>query len=148
MQSFILYLEKALKKIFMNFEADLNLTLRARYPLIYIPSTEEERVEASLSNVAKSRRSIFVWDFVDGYQSNPTDAGMGKRNPLQALEFVDKIPKGAVFILRDFDRFLEDVAIARKLKISPVSSKANRRILLYLPHRLIFLIVLANFSRL
>ncbi|MFZ4728552.1 MAG: AAA family ATPase [Pseudanabaena sp.] len=101
----------------MNFEADLNLTLRARYPLIYIPSAEEERVEAVITNVAKSLgRSIFVWDFVDGYQSNPNDAGMGKRNPLQALEFVDKIPKGAVFVLRDFDRFLEDVAIARKLK--------------------------------
>ncbi|MFN5816128.1 MAG: AAA family ATPase [Pseudanabaena sp.] len=101
----------------MNFEADLNLTLRARYPLIYIPSDEEERVEAVINNVAKSLgRSVFIWDFVDGYQSNPNDAGAGKRNPLQALEFVDKIPKGAVFVLRDFDRFLDDVAIARKLK--------------------------------
>ena len=101
----------------MNFEADLNLTLRARYPLIYIPSAEEERVEVVITNVGKSLgRSVFVWDFVEGYQSNPTDIGQGKRNPLQALEFVDKIPKGAVFILRDFDRFLDDVAIARKLK--------------------------------
>ena len=101
----------------MNFEADLNLTLRARYPLIYIPSAEEERVEGVITNVAKSLgRSVFVWDFVEGYESNPTDIGQGKRNPLQALEFVDKIPKGAVFILRDFDRFLDDVAIARKLK--------------------------------
>ena len=101
----------------MNFEADLNLTLRARYPLIYIPSAEEERVESVITNVAKSLgRSIFIWDFVDGYQSNPTDTGLGKRNPLQALEFVDKIPKGAVFVMRDFDRFLDDVAIARKLK--------------------------------
>jgi SpoVK/Ycf46/Vps4 family AAA+-type ATPase len=101
----------------MNFEADLNLTLRARYPLIYIPSAEEERVEGVITNVGKSLgRSIFVWDFVEGYESNPTDIGQGKRNPLQALEFVDKIPKGAVFILRDFDRFLDDVAIARKLK--------------------------------
>ena len=101
----------------MNFEADLHLTLRARYPLIYIPSAEEERVEGVITNVGKSLgRSIFVWDFVEGYESNPTDIGQGKRNPLQALEFVDKIPKGAVFILRDFDRFLDDVAIARKLK--------------------------------
>jgi SpoVK/Ycf46/Vps4 family AAA+-type ATPase len=101
----------------MNFEADLHLTLRARYPLIYIPSAEEERVEGVITNVGKSLgRSIFVWDFVEGYEANPTDLGQGKRNPLQALEFVDKIPKRAVFILRDFDRFLDDVAIARKLK--------------------------------
>lgn len=101
----------------MTFETELNLTLRARYPLIYIPSAEEERVELVISNVAKSLgRSVFIWDFVEGYQSNPTDAGAGKRNPLQALEFVDKISKATVFVLRDFDRFLEDVAIARKLK--------------------------------
>ncbi|OIP70714.1 MAG: AAA family ATPase [Oscillatoriales cyanobacterium CG2_30_44_21] len=101
----------------MTFESELNLTLRARYPLIYIPSAEEERAESMISNVAKSLgRSVFVWDFVDGYQSNPNDAGAGKRNPLQALEFVDKVSKGSVFILRDFDRFLEDIAIARKLK--------------------------------
>jgi SpoVK/Ycf46/Vps4 family AAA+-type ATPase len=101
----------------MNFETELNLTLRARYPLIYIPSQEEERMEAVITDVSKSLgRNVYIWDFVDGYQSNPTDAGTGKRNPLQALEFVDKIAKGAVFVLRDFDRFLEDVAIARKLK--------------------------------
>ncbi len=101
----------------MNFEADLNLTLRARYPLIYLPTSEEERVEAAIAKVSKSLgREMLVWDFVDGYQSNPNDAGVGKRNPLQALELVDKTAKGAVFVLRDFDRFLEDVAIARKLK--------------------------------
>jgi len=101
----------------MTFEADLNLTLRARYPLIYIPSAEEERVESAIQAVAKLLdRQVYLWDFVDGYQSVGSDAGMGKRNPLQALEFVEKIQRGAVFILRDFDRFLEDVAIARKLR--------------------------------
>ncbi|MEE3715890.1 AAA family ATPase [Tumidithrix elongata RA019] len=109
----------------MSFEAELSLTLRARYPLIYIPSHEEERAEAVITDVAKSLgRSVFIWDFVDGYQSNPTDAGMGKRNPLQALEFVEKIPKGAVFVLRDFDRFLDDIAIARKLR--NLARKLNR----------------------
>jgi SpoVK/Ycf46/Vps4 family AAA+-type ATPase len=101
----------------MSFTDELSLTLRARYPLIYIPSHEEERVEAAIASVTKSLgRSVFTWDFVDGYQGNNTDLGAGKRNPLQALEFVEKIATGAVFILRDFDRFLDDVAIARKLR--------------------------------
>ncbi len=101
----------------MSFEAELSLTLRARYPIIYIPSHEEERAEAVIAAIAKSMgRGIYIWDFVDGYQGNPTDAGAGKRNPLQALEQIDKVAKGAVFVLRDFDRFLDDVAIARKLR--------------------------------
>jgi len=98
----------------MTFEAELNLTLRARYPILYIPSSEEERVEISVQRVAKLLgRKVYIWDFVDGYQG---ETSVAKRNPLQALEFIEKISVGAVFILRDFDRFLDDVAIARKLR--------------------------------
>ncbi|HIK55810.1 MAG TPA: AAA family ATPase [Synechococcales cyanobacterium M55_K2018_004] len=103
----------------MSFSDEFELLLRARYPLIYIPTREEERVEAAIAQCAKQgNRSIYIWDFVDGYQGNPNDAGFGKRNPLQALELVEKVPPTvpAIFILRDFHRFLEDVAVARKLK--------------------------------
>lgn len=104
----------------MSFSEELELLLRARYPLLYIPTQEEERVEAAIDQCAKQQgnRSVYVWDFVDGYQGNPNDAGFGKRNPLQALEFIEKIPASvaAIFILRDFHRFLEDVSVSRKLK--------------------------------
>lgn len=104
----------------MVFREEFELLLRARYPLIYIPTCEEERVEAAIAEIAKKQgnRGIYVWDFVDGYQGNPNDAGFGRRNPLQALELVEKIAASApaIFILRDFHRFLEDVAISRKLK--------------------------------
>jgi hypothetical protein len=56
----------------MSFEADFSLTLRARYPLIYIPSAEEERAELAIAKVAAAlSRAVYVWDFVDGYQGNP-----------------------------------------------------------------------------
>ncbi len=104
----------------MSFSDEFELLLRARYPLIYIPTREEERLEAAIAQSAKQQgnRAVYIWDFVDGYQGNPNDAGFGKRNPLQALEFVEKLPAtaAAVFILRDFQRFLEDVAISRKLR--------------------------------
>jgi ATP-dependent 26S proteasome regulatory subunit len=104
----------------MSFSTEFNLLLRARYPLIYIPTREEERVEAAIADCAKAQgnRAIYVWDFVEGYQGNPNDAGFGKRNPLQALELVEKLPAtaAAILILRDFHRFLEDVAVSRKLR--------------------------------
>jgi len=104
----------------MSFSEEFELLLRARYPLIYIPTQEEERVEAAIAQSAKHQgnRSVYIWDFVDGYQGNPNDAGFGKRNPLQALELIEKVPNSvaAIFILRDFHRFLEDVSVARKLK--------------------------------
>ncbi|MDJ0636818.1 MAG: AAA family ATPase [Xenococcaceae cyanobacterium MO_188.B29] len=105
----------------MNFSEEFALLLRACYPLIYISTTEEERLESSIANVAQKigNRQAYIWDFVDGYQeNNPNNAGVGKRNPLQALEFVEKMPAkaGGIFILRDFQRFLEDISISRKLR--------------------------------
>lgn len=104
----------------MSFNEEFELLLRARHALIYLPTREEERVEAAIAYSAKQQgdRGVYIWDFVDGYQGNPNDAGFGKRNPLQALEFIEKIPASVpgIFVLRDFHRFLEDVAIARKLR--------------------------------
>jgi SpoVK/Ycf46/Vps4 family AAA+-type ATPase len=104
----------------MAFGTDLALLIRARYSLIYVPTIEEERVEKSIEQVAKQleNRPVYIWDFVDGYQGNPNDRGFGKRNPLQALEFIDKLAPNdpGIFILRDYHRFLEDVSVARKLR--------------------------------
>ena len=104
----------------MNFYEEFGLLLRACYPLIYIPTNEEERLERAIATVVEKlgNRNIYIWDFVNGYQENPNNAGFGKRNPLQALEFIGKIPTkvGGVFILRDFHRFLEDVSVSRQLR--------------------------------
>ncbi|MBW4576352.1 MAG: AAA family ATPase [Aphanothece sp. CMT-3BRIN-NPC111] len=104
----------------MSFSEEFELLLRARYPLIYIPTAEEERVEAAIAQSALhlGNRAVYIWDFVDGYQGNPNDVGFGRRNPLQALELLDKLPSSAsgVFLLRDFHRFLEDISVSRKLR--------------------------------
>ncbi|MGK7914075.1 MAG: AAA family ATPase [Prochloraceae cyanobacterium] len=104
----------------MTFSEEFELLLRACYPLIYIPTPEEERVETAIAKCSQvvGNRPIYIWDFVDGYQDNPNNKGLGRRNPLQALEFVEKLPEkaGGIFILRDFHRFLEDISISRKLR--------------------------------
>lgn len=104
----------------MSFNNQFELLLRARYPLIYISTPEEERVEAAIAQSAKNlgNRAVYIWDFVDGYQGNPNNSEVGRRNPLQALEFVEKTADSTagIFVLRDFHRFLEDISVARKLK--------------------------------
>ena len=56
----------------MSFSQEFELLLRARSPLIYIPTTEEERVEGEIVRVTQltGNRPIYIWDFVDGYQGN------------------------------------------------------------------------------
>ncbi|NMG59395.1 AAA family ATPase [Geitlerinema sp. P-1104] len=104
----------------MSFKDEFELLLRARYPILYISTLEEERVEASIYQSAKTQgnRAVYIWDFVEGYQGNANDAGSARRNPLQALEQVEKLPANApaIFILRDFHRFLDDISISRKLR--------------------------------
>jgi ATP-dependent 26S proteasome regulatory subunit len=104
----------------MKFNDELALFLKARYPIIYINTIEEERVEYVIRKNVKTNlnRSIYSWDFVDGYTNNPNNEGFAKRNPLQALELVERLnaETPALFLLKDFNRFLTDLSISRKLR--------------------------------
>ena len=104
----------------MKFTNELALFLKARYPIIYINTLEEERVEYMIRKKVKTslNRSIYSWDFIDGYTNNPNNQGFAKRNPLQALELVERlnIETPALFLLKDFNRFLSDLSISRKLR--------------------------------
>ena len=104
----------------MNFLNDFVLLLKARYPIIYIVTNEEERIEYLIKYCAKKyvNRTYYSWDFVDGYQGNPNDTGFAARNPLEALDLVDKLtPETAsLFVLKDYDNFVKDFSVIRKLK--------------------------------
>ena len=104
----------------MKFTDELSLLLKARYPIIYINTIEEDRVEYIIRKYIKTslNRSIYSWDFIDGYTNNPNNEGFAKRNPVQALELVERLTAQtpALFLLKDFNRFLTDVSISRKLK--------------------------------
>jgi SpoVK/Ycf46/Vps4 family AAA+-type ATPase len=104
----------------MKFNDELILLLKARYPIIFIDTIEEDRVEYVIRKQIKAslNRSIYSWDFVDGYTNNPNNEGFAKRNPLQALELIERLTAEtpALFLLKDFNRFLTDVSISRKLK--------------------------------
>lgn len=104
----------------MDFTNEFVLLLKARYPIIYIATNEEERVEFLIKYCTKKYviRTCYSWDFVDGYQGNPNDVGFAARNPLEALSLIEKLtPETAsLFILKDYDNFLKDFSVIRKLK--------------------------------
>ena len=101
----------------MSFIKEFKLLLKARYPILYIPTSEEERVEYVIRSCVQlySNRGIYAWDFVDGYVGNPNDNGFASRNPLQALELIERLTptNPAVFLLKDFHLFLTDISVAR-----------------------------------
>jgi ATP-dependent 26S proteasome regulatory subunit len=123
----------------MAFSEEFALLLRARYPLIYVSTLEEERLEGAIATIAKDQgnRGVYTWDFVDGYQGNPTDAGFAQRNPLQALELVERMATNvpAVVLLRDFHRFLDDISVARKLRNLARLLKSQPKTIVMVSHR-------------
>ena len=104
----------------MNFLNDFILLLKARYPIIYVSTYEEERIEYIIRLCCKKyvARTYYSWDFINGYQGNPNDSGFAAKNPIEALELVEKLTAetASVFVLKDYDNFLKDLSIIRKLK--------------------------------
>ena len=77
----------------MKFLKDFIILLKARYPIIYISTSEEERIEYLLKYSSKKyiSRVCYVWNFVEGYQGNPNNKGLATKNPLETLEFIEKL---------------------------------------------------------
>ena len=143
-------------EVFMNFNDELTLLLKARYPIIYINTIEEDRAEYVIRKTIKTyfNRSVYSWDFIDGYTNNPNNDGFAKRNPLQALELVERLTSEtpALFLLKDFNRFLNDISISRKLKnISRILKLQPKTVViigseLTIPNELRDLITVLNFQ--
>ena len=75
-------------------DKDLEHLMRARYPLIYILSSEEKRVEESLRRVLQSRErdkgvktKVYTWSVTEGVRLGAEPQGDSK-DPLKALRFV------------------------------------------------------------
>jgi ATP-dependent 26S proteasome regulatory subunit/intein/homing endonuclease len=93
-------------------EIELETLIRARYPIIYIVSWEEKRVEETLRDICQRRgKNLIQWTFTTGMAGN-----VASRDPLQALEYVLNAPDQSVFLLKDFHPFINDVAVTRRLR--------------------------------
>ena len=98
----------------------LDLLIRARTPILWIRSQEEERIAALLAAAARrlGNRALARWDFISGLQGWPGRDGEAARNPLAALESLSALPaeQPALLVLHDFHRYCEDASICRKLR--------------------------------
>ncbi len=123
---------------------ELNTLTRAKYPIIYIVSWEERRIEDMLREVAINRRKkLYGWTLTNGIapldlmQAQPVDPAT--RDPLNALNFIAQSQEAAVFVLKDFHPFLEVArggpdhpVIIRRLRDITNDLKESRKTLIIL----------------
>lgn len=122
----------------MQFEEELRILLLSRHLFIYICTFEEERLEYFIRRIAYKNypSSVYCWNFIDGYQSNPNCNGKAKTNPLQALDVIESLNSltAKIFILKDFYLFMDDSSVIRKLKNLYMKLKnSNSHIILSAP---------------
>ena len=98
-------------------DQELETLIRARYPLIYIVSWEERRVEEALRAISSNRgKRLWVWTVTQGLVNSPTAKDKQTRAPMAALDFIEACNDPAVFVLKDFHPFITDTEIARRLR--------------------------------
>ena len=102
-----------------NWDEQLDLLIRARTPLIWIRSNEEERLEALLEEAAErlKPRRLASWDYIEGLKGVINSKGLGARQPMAVLQWLQNLDTNSptILLVKDFHRFCEDAGIARML---------------------------------
>lgn len=102
----------------MPFDQDLNVYLRARFTLMILQTTEEERSLQIIKAVCESaKRPCISWDVADGFQLHCGSVSLpAARDPITTLEHIDKAEGNAVYVLRDFHDCWKNEVVKRKLR--------------------------------
>jgi ATP-dependent 26S proteasome regulatory subunit len=109
----------------MNFAQEIETLIRARYPILYIVTAEESRVQELIMGIANRRQKrVFEWSVSTGIVPAGTSIQSQKhrnaptRDPLLALDQVIDQVEPAIFLFKDFHPFLarSNYAVIRKLK--------------------------------
>ncbi len=103
------------------FLREIDTLIRARYPLLYLVSFEEQRVEAMLAQLALAHgKEIVDWSVTRGLRN----LSSGRRNPpfensqepVAALRHIHQLPNPSLVVLKDFHRHLDDALVVRALR--------------------------------
>lgn len=107
-------------------EEELEILIRARYPIIYITSWEEERIEKLLLRIAERRnKQMFTWTITQGIVKAGTEPARGKSggktaDPVSALDAVIDQVDPSIFLFKDFHHFTScercNISILRRLR--------------------------------
>src|SRR5262249_20160536 len=110
--------------------------IRARYSLFYVISSEEQRVEEALLEIAQKRdMKLACWSITRGFvQKFGTLKGGDAKDPIKALEDIGNVEGRRIFVLRDFHAFQKDPTVVRKLRdLSQDLKNAQKHVIILSP---------------
>jgi hypothetical protein len=104
-----------------KFVSDLDTLIRARYPLIYLVSWEEQRLDAVLQDVAQNHgKALLQWSVTRGLRrvsgARSLSISEQSRDPGEALAAIGKLTEPSLVVLKDFHAYLDNPAVVRALR--------------------------------
>ncbi|TCS96605.1 AAA family ATPase [Hazenella coriacea] len=108
-----------------HFEQTLANLLKARFPFLYIPTWEEDRLIQIIHTVVNdlqlinTPRKVMTWSVTTGMTNY--NHSENTTSPLKALQIIENTEEAAIFILKDFHIYLgherqADPQIIRKIR--------------------------------
>jgi SpoVK/Ycf46/Vps4 family AAA+-type ATPase len=111
--------------------------LAARYPLLWIVSAEEERVERGLERVGQAAAiAVYRWRRTVGLQAPNGEVVPNTESPLHLLAAIPKLEGSAIFVLADFHDALGETGVVRRLRDLERVLGARKQALIVLSHLL------------
>ena len=104
---------------------EIDILIRARYPVLYLLTYEEARIEKLLLELSNSHsKKLFVWTATQGlvqrtgYGQVPASAPTETRlnDPIELLREIREEKAASLFLLKDFHPFLDDPHVVRLLR--------------------------------
>ena len=113
----------------------LDLYIRARYPLLWVVTPEERRALAEIEALAaEQRKRVLWWSGTIGLVNPalPDREDTSKRDPLALLKAIQEDKEPCLWVLRDFHPFLKDANIVRRLREVAFSLQASNKTVILL----------------
>ncbi len=120
-----------------SISEQLDIFLRARYPILYINTYEEGRISKIIDDIANQKNmKLFIWSLTSGL-TNPNDVNMKEElNPVKVVEYIINYSDSAIFILRDMHAFFNSpdvIRIIRDYALSCMYSNTYKPIIITSP---------------
>ena len=115
------------------FEKELEIFLRARFALIVLSTTEEERALQIVTEVCERiNRTCISWDVSDGFRAVTGLKGSppSARDAKTALEQIDKSGGEILYVLKDFHEVWKNFELKRKLRSVSQRLRASKKTIL------------------
>ena len=112
---------------------DLELTIQSRYPFVAVETSEEDRLEKALFDIAADLRvPFFMWTVTSGLRrAGLLNAMYDTQQPLRALNTVATMTGEAMFLMKDLQRYFGEPPVVRKLLDLAPEFKHDRRVIVF-----------------